>query len=270
MNKNMYTISQVLGSHYPTGGKLSDLHNLLYTSKHAYQGSLYRYSQEECQLPISKQEFMNYFKIKPQHKITIFISDFQLKFYSVKMQSVLITSYGSDSYGIIKYSTLYAGSLYPYQTHDIALHGWDKTHYRLNELWDVLFNKLTLERINNVLVSLDPFTHPDYTITFDVVTMYEILTKRGSCVQLIKNYAKNIVLSTFDEYVNVLSRDNAIPLLNVYLYNNAEVFGIAKDYQPLIQKYASYLSDLQTYIANTQSLRDELIKIIREAIINMN
>ena len=133
---------------------------------------------------------------------------------------------------------------------------------------DVLFNKFTSDLINGVWIPNDPFTHPNFTITFDVITMYEILTFRGSCVQLIKDYSKRVVLEKFNEYVNKFLYKNAITYLNLYLYYNAEALNIADKYQLLIEEFLSEERDLQDYIIDTQELRDELINIIREYIIN--
>jgi hypothetical protein len=101
--------------------------------------------------------------------------------------------------------------------------------------------------------------------------MYEILTKRGSCVQLIKEYAKNIVQKTFNKYVNNFSNDKMVPTLNIYLYFNAIVLGISDKYEALGQSFTTLLGDdLYEYIDDTNVLRKELIDIINDTILQLN
>jgi hypothetical protein len=96
----------------------------------------------------------------------------------------------------------------------------------------------------------NPFTEIGYDIIFDVVTMYEILTK-------------TMILNIFNEYVTKFSNDEMIPILNNYCFYNARVLGISNNYKLLGKKFQSTLENLNIYINKTKNLREELIEIIK-------
>ena len=139
MNHDMYTISQVLGSHYPVqNNKLSELHNLLYVNKDSYQGSLDRYQKEECQLPISKQEFINYFTHPFNHKMGVFIFDYS-DYDFVSMSTALIWSYDSILYTLIPHLARYhQHSNNQYNLNEQSIHElqvpWKHNHHTLNSV----------------------------------------------------------------------------------------------------------------------------------------
>jgi hypothetical protein len=117
---------------------------------------------------------------------------------------------------------------------------------------------------------------PGYTITFDVVTIYQILSNRGSCVKIIKIYAKKMTLDIFNNYVELLNEPGSISALNLYLRTNAFILGIDESlYFKLLPKF-EYDSDemsktvLENYIADTLGQRLNLIDIIRESILLMD
>jgi hypothetical protein len=98
--------------------------------------------------------------------------------------------------------------------------------------------------------------------------MYNILTQRGKCTSIIKNYAKKIISNTFEDIINKLFEKNIV-MLNMYLYGNAFMLGISKKYEGLGTLSAGIYQDLYRYTLNTQPQRNKLIDVIREYINKM-
>jgi hypothetical protein len=87
MNSDLYTISQTLGQYSNRNNisELSPLHNLLYANKSTYLGSMDRYRQEECQIPVTKYELSKYLD-SPYNAVTVFIFDESYENNSPKSQ----------------------------------------------------------------------------------------------------------------------------------------------------------------------------------------
>ncbi len=269
---NIYTISQVLGSHYNTeSNKLSDLHNLFYTSTDAYTAGLERYRKEECQFPISKQEFMNYLRSHIEGEVAVIITHYNNEVLNMnfsfigKIENDIIES-DTKNHDELYYLDKYVGTTDMYFIAPAVSVG-DKHIYKIDEIFENIFNKMIYGFRNGIRTSLDPFACSECDVTFDVLTMYEILTNRGSCIRLINDYAKKIVLTTFNKYTNILSNNNSILMLNFYLYSNAQILGIADNYK-LLEDIPDDM-DFDTYFIETQEPRKNLIKNIEEIINNM-
>jgi hypothetical protein len=101
---------------------------------------------------------------------------------------------------------------------------------------------------------------PENIVTFDVVTLYGILIARGNCPQIIKNYAKNLVLKVFNDFVEKIETES-LQFLRVYLFGNAFALNIDD---------IDYLVDEKVNIYNKQNEATRLIEDIREKISDFN
>lgn len=103
------------------------------------------------------------------------------------------------------------------------------------------------------------------------MTLYKILNNRKSCVRIIKEYAKNVVLDEFEYTIEKFS--NAIHQLNVYLYYNAKCLNMNNEYINFRKKIIlapETQINFSQYINDTLEERGQLIQIIRESIMNMD
>jgi hypothetical protein len=140
-------------------------------------------------------------------------------------------------------------------------------NYTYEKMFDVLFLNLKYDHDGQPTI---PFEDPNYGVTLDVLTLYEILSKRGQSSQLIFDS----ILQTFNSFINKM-RDFPTAL-NIYLSYNARALGISdaidhtgRYYIAMIEHYSKDDAMWQTYINDTEPMRKELIIKIQQAIVNM-
>jgi hypothetical protein len=278
MEPDLYTITQALGkysgdSHYSDvnyRNKLPPLHNLLYTSKSTRQGSIDRYKKEECTMSIKQDEFKYYLISNPTHKVGIF--KIMKAFDNTDIASIIILSYMGDNRYFVEWKRIYTtfdenevDSVIIYDTPKLAF-GFLKQNMDLEDLLGYLFKALVDISGNRV----DIYEDPRYYIRFDVLTTYNILTSRSSCVKLVKEYAKEFVLDMINDDIRKLVVKDNIPALNLYLYMNANIFNIDKNYYPRI----AVLDDvdiygdveIEQYISETEDERNAIFDIVKSQI----
>jgi hypothetical protein len=283
MNEDWYTITQTLGKYYNNDNEINDnklpsLHNLMYASKHIHAASLDRYKKEECNMHITINEIKKYLKSKPDHKVGLLVvHQFIVPSHIVEAHGIALTHLSDDIYFMeVKMSNTY----YDKDENMIGMNTLDplyKSNFRnvceekllrhdtanVEKLVDLLFVQ-NVSTINSDIV--------EQNVLLDVLTIYNILTNRATCVRLIKNYAKNITLSIFSNFVRSFVAANNIPTLNLYLYINAEALGINMcNYQPLLAS-RFFLSSfgqsdmIDCYISETETERINLIHQIEKRI----
>jgi hypothetical protein len=284
MDQDVYTITQALGKYYDNDSDskyVSPIHPFLYTSKGIYEASQDRYAKEECKLNISMREFYNFVKKGNMQKFAVFVKGYMPYQISLSFQAFVVTqkqflyfvekkhrvtSY-RDNLSIDQITTM------PSAVEITKNNTWkDVSGIALNmgEMFSALFETGAAEEPEN------KFDISGFTISFDVITIYKILTDRGSCVSIIKNYAKKLTLEIFDNYIKLLNEPGSIYALNLYLQTNAFILGINESlYFTLLTEldYSSYEENdtvLQNYIDHTLEQRLNLIDIIRESILSIN
>jgi hypothetical protein len=253
MNAGSHTLSEILGKYHQQNYNQEDglpyLHNLTYLSKDWYQGDTDRYAREECNQPISDSEFIKYFNKEDIVHAVVFKISRSLDYFNITILERKNANTVSENINMTIYSE--AHGMRPRRVFDKA----------------------------NLSVNLFSDTIPNEDIIFDIVTMYNILTKRGKCISIIKNYAKKIISNTFEDIINKLFEKNIsynIVMLNMYLYGNAFMLGISGEYAYLGEPgnlyqdfYRSGILDFHGYTINTQPQRNKLINVIREYINKM-
>lgn len=268
----MYPLIESLGNYVPKNyeERTPPLHNLLYLNKEAYKASIDRYKLEECKLSISQYEFNIYFdRIKKENissRIMVFkfyFSDSGIirmtvnKLNKLRHSRYPIWIYTTDGYTTTSISKISHTEMYPITSREF-LYTNNITFSLLGEFYNGDF------KINNI------FVNNLLSDTLDINTLYQILTYRELCNDLIEDYAGNIILKIFDSYVSILSSDELLPMLNVYLYYNA--LSITDEYDAigiLPKKYFhSEHDDIVRYISDTEEIRNELIDYIRSYIID--
>jgi hypothetical protein len=284
MDEDLYTITQALGKYYNNNldsRYVSPLHPLLYTSKSNYEASQDRYAKEECKLDISKQEFYNFVKRGNLRKFAVFVKGFMPVGISLSFQAFVVTQ--KEFLYLVKKKhlvTYYKPNLlieqimtFPPEVKIPMNYNWQDVSgipLKISDMFLSLFATGAAEDPDN------KYDISGFTISFDVVTIYQILTDRGSCVSIIKNYAKKLTLEIFDNYIKLLNEPGSIYALNLYLQTNALILGIDESlYFTLLTEldYSSYsMSEtvLQNYITDTLEQRLNLINIIRETILSLD
>jgi hypothetical protein len=262
MESDLYTISQALGryAYNSDSTEMPPLHNLLYTSKSAYLGSMDRYRNQECQTLVTTREFIKYLDQRFDYLSVFKFSEKHANIRQVELQQSTIMktqqSYMSDD--------LVATSAFS----KTAAHLWIVEVYRDEKREQSLQKNQLIE-----LLKLDSMN-----VTYDVFTLYNILTQRSKCVEIIKNYARDMVMNIFNYYVNRYYHDETIVILNLYLYGNAIALKLTdmiqhsrtSRYKNLASQFSTFESDIEKYITSTQPNRDELINVIRKLIMDMD
>jgi hypothetical protein len=249
----VYTFSQILNQYYPEEeGRLQTLRSLCFVSKSAYEGGADRFKKEECTYSIRKKEFFNYFNNKLFHKVAVFIYSDSATFSNMKIIFI-------DYHSYYKY---YVEGFYKEENSLKRLHETiSKEIYNKNDIF-----KLVQDQTNYHPKHLNYFGSRHVKITFDLLTLYDILNKRGQCVKIIKGYVRNFILRTFEDFIRDFgSHPKNIPILNFYLYYNANVLNINQCYTALLESY----SNLQLCIDKTKPFREELILKIRKKILEL-
>jgi hypothetical protein len=256
MNSDSYTLSQTLGKYYQQNynqhNELPDLHDLVYLSKDWYQGDIDRYAHQECDMPITKQEFVRYISKFDKYNISI------IKLY-IKNGIARLIVYVISQYEDYNNTIQYMASKYPKQEGSMMILS---TRLKQNDIIELP------DRKESFAFSDSGY---DMSFTFDVKTIYNILTQRGTCPDIIKDYAKDFTLNMFDDWINKLSYTQGITLINLYLFGNASALGIERNYYDL-GSATNYMDPnrMERYTNDTEYLRTELIGVIRESILNMN
>jgi hypothetical protein len=281
---DFYTITQALGKYNDNDSRsnhLPSLHPLLYASKSAYKGSKDRYSGEECRFPISKKEFENFVIEHNPQQFAIFVKQKIESQNAIKFDSLIITKKHTDAY-LVKNNV--AKSFY---NKDLSVNQMGT----MENYPVTLFKNGKLREVSGVLDKKDVFAifttatpwlqvskfySPDTEISFDIVTIYEILTNRASCTTIIKNYAKEMTLEIFNNYLTLLDQPTSIHALNIYLKTNAYILGIDESFYSTLLINLDYVSYymretvLKNYIDNTFDQRLNLISMIRESILSQD
>jgi hypothetical protein len=174
-----------------------------------------------CQLEISKEEFLKYLKKAPVKHFGIFSTcdDNSLVAgnHSLSANGRYSVMFDKTEHG--KLSLLYA---LPYED--------DSTQV------EMYFNKQ--HTIQSIIDGYEKSLNPPFSflsaakpcnIFFDVKTAYQILTSRETCVKAIKDYAKQKVLDQFNKVVNIFLKNN-IASANLYVLVNADSVGVDIDF----------------------------------------
>jgi hypothetical protein len=287
METDLYTVTQALGKYQNDEsytGTVPPLHPLLYVSKSAYKGSMDRYSREECIFHISKNEFYNFINNLSPQNFAIFITD-NTTSDSIRFQTFLVMQQRSSKYLVKK------EELITYYKKDLSIRLMTKTldsnkvtipsrNYYWQDVTGTALSKRDMIsavfKRKNFLFVEDKFDNQGFEITCDVVTIYDIFTNRGACVDAIKNYAKKMTLEIFENDVTRLNEPSLIPSLNLYLKTNAFLLGIDESHYPsLLPDFYYFVEEmsemvLQDYIDNTLKDRLYLIDMIRQNILLMD
>jgi hypothetical protein len=240
-----------------------------------------RYAEEECKLAITKREFYDFVNKGNAQKFAVFIKGFMPYQSSLLFQAFVVTQkqilYLVEKKHMVTY---YSPDLSIEEMKSVSS---EVTIPKQNEWSDVSgipLNKsdmfLALFATGNAGYPENKFDNPDFIISFDVMTIYQILTNRGSCVKIIKNYAKNITLAIFNDYITLLNKPSSVHALNLYLQTNAFILGIDESLYFTLLTNFNYISVkmsqtvLQNYIDHTLEQRLNLINIIRETILSLD
>jgi hypothetical protein len=195
-------------------------------------------------MPISKQEFARYISKFDNYRISL------MKLY-VEHDSFHLVVYLIDQYGNYNHTSKYVASKHPTQANIMMT---NIIHFEHNDI-------IKLPDMYESFI----FAQSGYDmLTFDVKTVCNILTSRGKCPDIIKNYAKNLTLKMFDNWIAKLSYNQALTLINLYLFGTANALGIERNYYDLASA-TCYMDPQQThkYTRDTEQLRNELINAIR-------
>jgi hypothetical protein len=265
---DLYTITQALGKYYGHDAyyrdELPPLHNLLYTSKSTRQGSLDRYKKEECTMSIKQNEFKNYLVSKPNHKVGVFIMKNEWRDIINTASIIILSHIGDDNYFVEWkeiYTIIFDNEVYEVQIRNTPEFGFGDFLKETMHLDDLMNNLFITRSIEGTVI--DIYDHPDYHIRFDFLTTYNILTNRSSCVKLIKQYAKDTVLGMIDADIRKLVVDDKIPALNLYLYMNARILDINKNYpRTNIVANRDIKDNLEEYLSETEYERYAILDII--------
>jgi hypothetical protein len=249
--------------------KLPLLHNLLYTSKSTRQGSFDRYKKEECTMSIKKHEFKYYLISKPNHKVGIFIME--KRHHNTDEALMMILSHVRDNQYFVEWKTIITtiieNEVYSFRIQNMPKHNFGFDYFpRQNMHLEDLLASLFKIRNPQQGTTTDMYDNDRYYIRFDVLTTYNILTNRSSCVELVKQYAKNLVSDMVNDDLRKLVFEDNIPAVNLYLYMNASILGIDKNYYPKISAqdnaYIYLEHDIQKYISKTEDERRAILDII--------
>jgi hypothetical protein len=283
MDEDLYTVTQALGKYYNNSQKskyISKLHPFLYASKSAYEGSMDRYIKEECKLSITKKEFYNFVYKENRRTFAVFIKSIMPYSISLLFQAFVVTR--KESVYLVE-KKQYVTDYYPDFSISEIIYGQNITIPKNKKWQNVTGIPLNISDMFLALFASGASDNPQnkfdiegIKITFDVLTIYQILTNRGSCVKIIQNYAKKMTLDIFNNYIELLNEIGSISSLNLYLQTNAFILGIDESlYFKLLPKfeYDSYNMSktvLENYIADTLEQRLNLIDIIREIILSID
>jgi hypothetical protein len=270
MDPDLYTITQALGEYHDSNArhnkKLPPLHNLLYASKSAYEGSLDRYKKEECARSIKQHEFKNYLASNPNHKVGIFMMNDNY-IDKANKASVIILSYIGNNQYFVEWKVISAYfvenelervRIVNNPKYNFGFADFPKEKMYLDELLNMLFITLSI-RGNGVNI----YENTGYYIRFDVLTTYNIFTNRSSCVKLIKDYSKDLVLGMIDDDLRKLVVEDKIHALNLYLYMNARIFDIEKNYPGInIVTDMEITDNIEQYISETEDERHDIFDAI--------
>jgi hypothetical protein len=209
---NSYTLSQALGKYYQDDpNEEPTLHNLSYLNKFWREGDQDRYIRQECTLPVTRVEFLRWFEKSNQRRISVFVYVTQpYPHLDVTIGELDLGEYIFKMYTGFK-RTDFEGVMY--------IRPSRKT---MNYTKEASFDML-----HKALLTVDDgwYGDPKDIVTFDVVTLYSILSARGNCPQMIKNYARNLVLKIFDNFVDKFETVS-FQLLRVYIFGNAFALNI--------------------------------------------
>lgn len=193
---NTHTLSQVILDSLYRQYDIATANNLRRVNKKFYEGSYYS-RLENCNDPISKQEFSNYLKNKIVHKIALMANYYE--YTHEKFGCFIIEPQLSGMFNIVhKYSSR-SGTRPKWATESIPSYtGSHTTAYIVNSLSYELKSVGYEGEIETI---------------YDVLALYNILINRGSCVTMINKYAKNKALNYFNGHVENFSISNERKLI---------------------------------------------------------
>jgi hypothetical protein len=213
--------------------------------------SHYSSGSPNCQLSISKQEFLNYLKKSTIREFAIFST--------CDNDNLLLGSHSLLPNG--KYQVIFEKSM-----HGKVEVGQRRQNFEDDSiLQDVYVSKEhSIESIIsgyetqiNRPFSLIPrsFTDGQCSVFFDVNTTYQILTSRETCVKAIKHYAKQKILDQFNKYICMFLKIN-IASANMYAITNLGHSGI----DPLNLKF-EYFDTTTDATKKSAALINEIIRM---------
>jgi hypothetical protein len=283
MDENFYTITQVLGKYYDSdfsSHSLPLLHPLLYASRSTYKGSMDRYSKEECSFPISKKEFEKFVIENDPVQFAVFIEEKDFLVNRVRFEAFTIIKKYHDAYLVeAKVARIFYNNDLSLNQMNISANYPLRLRGNLQEGSNLLDKKEVFLSILTHVSSrsqISKFYSPNTEISFDVVTIYEILTNRGSCTTITKNYAKKMTLDIFNRYMALLDRPDSVHAVNLYLQTNAYILGIDESFYSTLLTFINYMPDemhesvLEDYINKTFDQRLNLIDMIRKTILSLD
>jgi hypothetical protein len=146
----------------------------------------------------------------------------------------------------------------------MALGGPEGIVYHSNEKGEKVFytKEESVIMFQTALLTVDDGWYGDthkHIVTFDVASLYSMLTSRGKCTQMIKDYAKNFVLKLFDNFVDKF-QTLLFSYLRVYIYGNA--FALKIDYIGNIDELVDYTADVKNVKTMVLQLIDEIRGVI--------
>jgi hypothetical protein len=249
-----YTLSQVLGKYYHDESGQPILHNLTHLNRMWNIGDQERYMAQECTMSVTRKEFLRWFEKSNPLRMAVFVyHPFDERFVRLEVTTCEL------HFDVYKFR-VYSGS-----KHRLFGEAGDISYHTPKNEEKKFYNKeQSVNMFQTALLTVDNWYGDTnkYIVTFDVATLYSILTSRGKCTQMIKNYARNFVLKVFDNFVDKF-QTLSFSHLRVYIYGNA--FALKIDYIGDIEKFISHNADLK----NVKSMVLPLIDEIREVILRL-
>ena len=251
---NEYEYSEIFGGHPNT----QPLFRLL--SKTTYKTSMKLFPHLQCNYSISKKEVISFLETKPQ-LFSIFILTNGPPIYELKC-------YKMDHTETKKY-TAYIGPYLYGPGESIFNYIISFSIYELNIDLNILLDIENMYNNDNFDLSSNSSTK----VFFDSLTTKSILSRRLSCVNVIKDYSQKKTLEIHNQIVKLLSDDPHIPLLNLYLGISTEILNGTN----VFKGYLSYTADSQKELNNividynkeTFEHRQQLLEFIKYTLLDI-
>jgi hypothetical protein len=242
---DLYNITELLGEtcQLNKNEKCLDLpllHNLIYVNKSTYKGSINRYMREESNMPIKECEVISYLKTKPD-RMSMFI-------IKPSCRSIFCYFVNKDNNTYTAKQRVISFSWDPQCLSNFESESY-KTHF-MN-----LFDKLVYDYRNYS-------SETNVIVTFDIITLYNIVKRRAQCVNIVNTYAQNYVKMMFNNTISNLSEEKLTPILNFYIYFMCESANIGQN-ENVFLITSEEKANFKLYIDRTCNINKSLIEEIR-------
>jgi hypothetical protein len=249
-----YTLSQVLGKYYHDESAEPTLHNLTYLNRMWNIGDQERYMIQECTISVTRKEFLKWFEKSNPFRMAVFVYnpfDEEHPRLDVTTAELHFSDYKFKMYsGYTNYRVLAVPIVYH------SPEKGEKVFYTKEE--SVIMFQTALLTVDELWYG-DPIKN---IVTFDVATLYSILTARGKCTQIIKDYAKTFLLKLFADFVDKFQTP-LFSYLRLYIYGNAFVLNI--DYLGDIDELVDEAADVEKVKSMVLQLIGEIRDVISRA-----